>query len=1090
MKSFGAGYRAAHGRAPFPWQARLAESENLPKTIDIPTGCGKTSVLDVLVWRSIEREEARRVVWVVDRRLVVDDVFRHAQGVAEAHGIRAVRWRGGMTIDESWLLEPHERAIIVSTVDQVGSRLLFRGYGVPWKSWPVYAGMLAFDTVIVLDEVHLSPHFARILEQVASLAPPPPESGIGDAIPDPLRVIQMSATPTWPNDEASGGPIEKRAFRLGDADFTHHLLRQRLGTHKRAELQKAGKSQFRQSVVRAARSLVEGQKVAVVGVVVNRVDDARAIFEELRSTSDAILLTGRIRPFDRALLLDGPGIARARPGRPRGDSEPPLFVIATQTVEVGVDLDFDALVTEAAPIVSLRQRFGRLDRLGELRETKAVIVLRAESDEDDPVYGEGLGATWKWLWQTCDVVESGKRVIDLGLAAAHEWPSAIGGQAEDLPILGEQEVEILAETHPYLNADLDVAVMLHGRRADFQSVSLVWRRELDDAPDEFWAGVVDLCPPVRAEALALPRRVARDWLARHGIKALRWRPGEEGEQVTAESFRHRGLIRHEDILIIPSRYRGNDPCGWNPDLPPRKTGEPEDQDVGFHAAFRGSEAFQGIERVCEEPENEDSLRNYSAYPLEWGIDGGIADHRDDETRSAARESLRSHLAKSQAEGEVILDAVARNGDDGLTSDLLLALQSHDLGKADRRFQVMLHDGDEIEAARSMADGELLAKSGTDWWNVAARNRAWAASGLPRGWRHEIESLARANLEEANDGDLVRHVIVAHHGRGRPWLPSTDQAERPTGQANRFWRLHSRLGAWTLGYLEALVVIADRRASEDKKQVGDSAALPLSVRQESPRRRLSQSVVDTAYVGNTYLGFMAALGTLQLLREYSVLLSWSNRRARFHGLRRDELLEAVADALTRSEFVEERTLSGDGKRLPWNLCGAGRTQLATTLPPFREELITDLERLERTLFGPWSWSDRGASLGWVPSMRNHALRARAPSVDKPFRENGALWMAWEGISVYGRRPGSDRAAGWFRGEQQQWWLVWPLWAEPATLPTIRSMLRSSPRQTGDLGATEWWSTIRTRGGGRSDEVTTPRPVRANDIRKRRISANRK
>ena len=96
MIDFAGFYRAAHkGGEPFPWQKRLAAqvlAGGWPGAIAVPTGCGKTSVIDVAVFALAaqaglsgrERTAPLRVFFVIDRRLVVDDVYAHACGLAEA----------------------------------------------------------------------------------------------------------------------------------------------------------------------------------------------------------------------------------------------------------------------------------------------------------------------------------------------------------------------------------------------------------------------------------------------------------------------------------------------------------------------------------------------------------------------------------------------------------------------------------------------------------------------------------------------------------------------------------------------------------------------------------------------------------------------------------------------------------------------------------------------------------------------------------------------------------------------------------------------------------------------------------------------
>lgn len=64
------------------------------------------------------------------------------------------------------------------------------------------------------------------------------------------------------------------------------------------------------------------------------------------------------------------------------------IVVATQVIEVSLDLDFDTIITEPAPLEALIQRFGRVNRRG----NKGIVPVRvlSQSIDDEKIYNGDL----------------------------------------------------------------------------------------------------------------------------------------------------------------------------------------------------------------------------------------------------------------------------------------------------------------------------------------------------------------------------------------------------------------------------------------------------------------------------------------------------------------------------------------------------------------------------------------------------------------------------------------------------------------------------------------------------------------------------
>lgn len=518
---------------PHPWQTALAArlaAGSPPQAIVVPTGGGKTATIDALIWAlaaqadraAAHRTIGVRTVWAIDRRILVDEVYERAiriatrleqagadgedplHGLAEAlrsytggdgPPLAVARWRGQIRI-EPRAHHPFQPQIITSTAAQVGSRLLFRGYGVGERSLALEAALVAVDSTICLDEVHL----VRPLQQtVAAIrehrreTEPPERFG-------PLTLISLTATSQL--DPALSSTVHS----ITEADEA--ALSHRLDARKRAILTAPVGEREADHVaavlVAVERHLADGATriACVLNTVGLAIASARQARAKLGDRVEQILLVGPQRPFDRRRVLErhrGPIFEREAPERP-------LLVFATQTIEVGLDADFDALVTQSASATALVQRFGRLNRAG-LDYGQATVIR----DQGTTLYAPDEPAAWAWL--------DSRRQPDGGVDMSPRAIDADGGPPRDVlprlaPFLSAGTIELLQQTAPRPAAMSDPAVEPFLRGADeapADDVFVCWRADLrlnrdGEEAREYRRALLMLAPPHPDEMVILGLR--------------------------------------------------------------------------------------------------------------------------------------------------------------------------------------------------------------------------------------------------------------------------------------------------------------------------------------------------------------------------------------------------------------------------------------------------------------------------------------------------------------------------------------------------------------------------------------------------------
>ena len=904
------------GYDPFSWQEEvldhICEHGVWPERINAPTGSGKSSVVDIHLFANAlaavgaAPRVPRRLCVTVGRRALVDSQATRADkilgrmgkaltdGSGEPDILRRVaealqsfqtrndkegndpfevgHIRGELSNRTLPVTDISACAIIAATPDMYGSRALFRGYGSTKAARPRETALLTMDTVMVLDEAHMNRQLLYTTQRIAELQKR--EANLG--VPG-LQVVETTATPSTEDSESTTLGVDIEAL---DSPNDKELHR-RVYSHKELVLRpidkwdgKPGNAATVNAAVDAIKKFLahreageDSKKAHTVGCIVNHVRTAIAIKEALvknkvlEKEKEVQLLVGRMRPYD----LEDLQKKHDKLFTTKGDKSVKV-VVATQTLEVGIDVDFADLVTELAPASSLAQRFGRVNRLGHRTDSKVVVIEPASGDsvkKDAPPYkAVDLSNAYAWLEALNDTENP-----SVNPAAMVKYPP-VQSSPERLLYQRPEWPDLLefsrTDENPYDEPDLDL--WLHDSLDAETAMGGVIVR--DNLPSNTSAAMEILktsyFAPSDRETFPANLKILQeilDYQDEHGVKPRKflyrqgeislWQDADQGEENSQ-------TLAPGDVLILDT---GSIPF-TNQGIAVTQRELPSTKDKLEAVPFPNGTKLYVYEKCAD---REKDFRDYLGLSPEEAAELLDSQSSGSETRIASELSTEaedgqeviawyavvtdeesvedSDIAQELAPTDPVLlddhqnDVAERTRqlaeNLGLAPEfseaLELAAKYHDEGKRDLRFQQML--GADLQA-------DALAKSGHR--SVAEAYRARSRSALPRGWRHEQLSalmVAAAPEKVGEHRDLVLRIIGCSHGHGRfsfahdagfllkeGYLPEGTDYEALKEQATRlfnvgYWdnlmeQTSRTYGPYVTAYLEAVERAADAQISRE------------------------------------------------------------------------------------------------------------------------------------------------------------------------------------------------------------------------------------------------------------------------------------
>jgi CRISPR-associated endonuclease/helicase Cas3 len=907
---FAKAFAALTGNPPFPWQQELHQRflrGRIPASCNVPTGLGKTAVIPMwliaLANSGNGQSIPRRLVYVVNRRTVVDQATEEAKRLRErlladdrslvlkqllkqlaemlaglastpANGPLAISTlRGQFADNREWSADPSQPAVIVGTVDMIGSRLLFSGYGAGFKLKPLHAGFLGQDVLLVHDEAHLEPAFQKLIEDIRDEQKREP-APLGEQLR--LKVMALTATPRGTetpfelNDEEKAPP-EKLPAKLTEPI---HYVWQRLQSKKGIAFHhpEGDKEKVADRIGKLAKQYAKSHPGSAILVFVSSLDDHITVCKALKDEQVQVL-TGTLRGLERDRMADPrketgcPIFARfLKPPKPDDGEKDQwkvtptpgtVYLVCTSAGEVGIDISADHMVCDLAAFERMAQRFGRVNRFGTGDANIDVVheATRDKKKESDP----NDQARWKTLELLKELPFVGERRTANPLALMRlrgredlksNFDSAYTPQPTILPVSDILfDAWALTTIRGKLPGRPRVEPYLHGMtHRDPPETYVAWREEvweLDPRREpkngpifrdarqrhEFEKYAEDLLEdyPIK------PHELLRDSTFRKntGVQATLARLAEGHGHLPVWIQDFDGSVNVMTLADVAEAELANSTVI----LPPQAGGLsrgiltadpyiPEKKDYDVADEWRDEKGNQRRVRVWDnDPQFDEKTKGMRLIRPPIDVD----ETEDEEStgrrfwkwyvrpRSSDDDGSRSALTEQTLGDHVCL--VEKHAKQFVTAldivataegqALILAAKWHDLGKDRQVWQQSIRNAEYPQ--------KVLAKSGN---NKPPRDLT--------SYRHEFGSLldvvSKAEFQQLSEDmkDLVLHLIAVHHGRGRPHFPPDEAFDsEPKGNKvmdiaaavpRRFAKLQRKYGRWGLAYLESLLRAADYAAS--------------------------------------------------------------------------------------------------------------------------------------------------------------------------------------------------------------------------------------------------------------------------------------